>query len=57
MNLNMRKKMSYKRRIRKVKKLKMKSREMKLLSLGRNVISGFELSRKDMALALQQQYP
>jgi hypothetical protein len=48
----MRKKMSYKkRRMRKVKKLVMKSREMKLLSLGWNVISRLELSRKDMTLA------
>jgi hypothetical protein len=54
----MKKKRSYKkRRIRKVKKLVMKSREMKLLSLGWNVISRLELSRKDMTLALQQQYP
>jgi hypothetical protein len=40
-----------------MKKLVMKSREMKLLSLGWIVfINRLELSRKDMALALQQQY-
>jgi hypothetical protein len=40
-----------------MKKLVMKSREMKLLPLGWNVITRLELSKKDMALVLQQQYP